>query len=465
MSKPPQRGTQRTSYTGETIVMPRRAQGTAPPKPTRSLWWRFKLILLAIAGLLLLGLVLLYLQVHSIAKQIVVEDVRPNAPIASPLLGGVNVLIVGVDERKDNPQEGVRSDTMILAHIDALGRWVNLLSVPRDTQVDLPDVGASKINAAYGQGYAFAEEYYGQKATPREGGMALTAETLSKLLPLGERGQRIHFIAQVNFEGFAKIIDALGGITIDVPKYILDEDYPTEDFQTMRVEFQPGVQRMDGATALIYARTRHGDSDFERGARQQQVIRAIISELRERSLLGKVLSLPRLLGGLEGTVATTMPIDRLDVLLAMTWLAGGLDVNQIGQVRLSPEIDPDMQEDGSNLIWSAAGVRAAVTAFLASPDGPAETATIQVLNATDVPGLAGKVSLELEHDGYRMLPADNAPITDAAQTVVYDLTGKPVTSRRLASALGAQLQRGTLPEGITSNADVLVVLGRDAANR
>jgi LCP family protein required for cell wall assembly len=272
----------------------------------------------------------------------------------------MNLLIVGVDERPGHPEEGVRSDTLILVHLDALGRWASMLSIPRDTRVELPDVGPTKINVAYGQGYAVAESLYRSGTTPQEGGMALAAQAVERALQLPERGQHVDAIAQINFDGFAKVIDVLGGVDIDVPAPIVDEAYPTPDFGTTRIEFKPGMQHMDGATALIYARTRHADSDFGRAERQQQVLRAIASELRKRGPVGQAWLAPRLLGSLEGAVATTLPIARPDVLLGLAWLGSGLNPDELGQLALSPETAPNYREEGSDLIWDANDVRAVV---------------------------------------------------------------------------------------------------------
>src|SRR6478672_9013188 len=102
------------AYTGETIVMrERRAAppGRAPQRPTVSRWPAWRLLrrgLLIAVGLALILLIVFYLQIRSVAGQIVVGDVRPNAPIASPLTGGMNLLLVGVDERAGHPDEGVR---------------------------------------------------------------------------------------------------------------------------------------------------------------------------------------------------------------------------------------------------------------------------------------------------------------------------------------------------------------------
>ncbi|HEU4326947.1 MAG TPA: LCP family protein [Roseiflexaceae bacterium] len=431
------------------------------PRPRSRVWPAVRLALGGALVVLLIGLALVYWQVSSLAGQLVVRDVRPPAPLLS-LAGGMNVLIIGVDERPDHPEEGVRSDTLMLAHLDNGGRWASLLSIPRDTLVELPQVGPAKINVAYGEGYATAQERYGTNTTPREGGMALAGQTVEQLLNLRGRGQRVDYVAQVNFDGFAAIIDALGGITIDVPKRIVDDAYPTPDFGTRRIEFLPGVQRMDGETALIYARTRHADSDFDRGARQQQVLRAIMAELRGRGPLGMALLLPRLGSGLEGTVATTLPFARPDMLASLLWLAGGLNPDEIGQVRLSPEIDPAFQQDAAfNLIWSEAGIRAALDTWLTRPSEAAEAARIQVLNGTGVGGLAGRVTGELEGAGFTVLRAADAPSTDVQRTTVYDLGGKPRTSRRLAELLNAELRQGA-PEGVVTEADIVVMLGSDA---
>jgi LCP family protein required for cell wall assembly len=458
------------AYTGDTIVMrERRADrpNRAPqaPRPAPRISWRMiRRGLLIALGLALLALLLFYLQIRSVAGKLVVRDVRPNAPISSPLTGGMNLLIVGVDERPGHPEEGVRSDTLILVHLDALGRWASMLSIPRDTRVNVRDIGETKINVAYGQGYANAEALYGPGTTPQQGGMSLAGQTVEQLLQLPQRGQRVDAVAQINFDGFAKVIDALGGIDIDVPRPIVDDAYPTPDFGTTRVEFKPGLQHMTGAEALIYARTRHADSDFGRAERQQQVLRAIAAELRKRGALGQVRLAPKLIGGLEGAVTTTLPIARLDVLAGLAWLGSGLSPDELGQVQLNPETAPNYREEGSDLIWDPNDVRAVVDAFLTQPGEASEAATVQVLNGTEVSGLAGRTSGELEQAGFTVIAPDNAPSLDVQKTIVYDLKGKPRTSRRLAQQLGAEVRQGA-PDGVATSADIVVILGQDQAKK
>jgi LCP family protein required for cell wall assembly len=251
-----------------------------------------------------------------------------------------------------------------------------LLSIPRDTQVEIPGVGETKINIAYSQGYERAEELYGAGTTPQQGGMALAAQTVEKFLSSHGRSVRVDYTAQINFDGFVGVIDALGGVTIDVPAPIVDYAYPTEDFNTMYVEFQPGPQHMDGQRALIYARTRHADSDFSRSQRQQQVMRAMLDELQSRGWSGHVAVFPRLLNGIKGAedaaspVLTTMPFARPDVLSGLALLASRLDADSVGRVQISPENVP-VTEIGSNLIWESQGVRAQVDTWLRRPSPPA----------------------------------------------------------------------------------------------
>jgi LCP family protein required for cell wall assembly len=454
------------AYTGETIVMPRRRAEPAraprlPRRAPRRIWPIVRVALLALVSLALIGVVVAYLQVRALASEIVVRDVRPNRTLATTP-GSFNLLLVGVDARPGHPEEGVRGDTLVVVHADMLGRWAGTLSIPRDTRAEVPGVGATKVNVAYGQGYAAAVELYGPGTTPEQGGMALAAETVEQFLDLPSHGQRIDYVATINFDGFARVVDALGGITVDVPQPIVDDDYPTPDFGTMRVEFEPGVQRMDGERALIYARTRHADDDFGRAARQQQVIRAIADEIRGRGLFGKLALISKLRAGLGGSVTTTLPFGRLDMLAGLGWLAGGIDPGDINQVRLSPESAPSVQEDGSDLIWNPGEVSAVVDSFLTRPSEADEAATVQVLNGTDTGGLAGRKSTELEQAGFTVIPAGNTPASDVQKTVVYDLTGKPQTSRRLAETLGADVRRGPPPEGVESPADIVVILGNDA---
>lgn len=211
---------------------------------------------------------------------------EPSLP-DSPL----NILLLGTDARPGD--ELTRTDAMVLIHLDRKNDRVSMLSLPRDLWVTYPGEGRGRINAAY----AVGEEEYGPG-----GGAALAKATVAELLDL-----EVDYFAMVNFEGFRGLIDDLGGITIDVPEAIYDPAYPTEDYGTMKVRFRAGTQRMSGRRALIYARTRHADSDFGRNQRQQLVLMAIFETVRDRGLLQQLTNLDNYTGALRDYVRTDMP--------------------------------------------------------------------------------------------------------------------------------------------------------------
>mgnify|MGYP001157906487 CR=1 FL=1 len=449
MAKRPSQVPEDFAYTGATIVQRR---------PAVRRRWRplVRSMLLVLAGMVTAAFVLGYVAINRFSAPLVLRDARPAAPPAS-LLGGVNILLIGIDARAGAPQEGVRSDTLIVMRIEPIPRQISMLSIPRDTRTAIRDLGERKINAAYSYGYGAAALLYGEGTTAEQGGMALAAETVEELL-----GLRIDATLQINFEGFAAIIDAIGGITVDVPRRIVDNAYPTPDFGAMRVEFEAGPQRMDGATALIYARTRHADSDFGRSERQQQVIRAIVAELRARGPIDQVRAFNMLYTTLPGTLATTLPLARLDTILALAWLAAGFDPDTIGRYQISPESVPVFREEGSDLIWDPVGVRDLVERFLAGPSESQEQARIQVLNGTGVAGLARQVTEQLQDAGFNLLAPGDAPEDVVERSVIYDTTGNPHTSRRLAELLGFDLRGGPPPEGVADRAEILAILGQDA---
>lgn len=173
------------------------------------------------------------------------------------------VLILGLDAR---PEEGMvtRSDSLILATVDPAQQYAGMLSIPRDLYVEIPGYGPDRINTAHVLGES---RYQG-------GGPDLADETVERTF-----GVRVDRTLRLNFRGFIAIVDAAGGVTIDVENAIIDYEYPTENYDTMVVEFQPGTQHMSGERALQYARTRHGSSDLLRAERQQQVIVALARRL------------------------------------------------------------------------------------------------------------------------------------------------------------------------------------------
>lgn len=172
------------------------------------------------------------------------------------------IMLMGVDERDDDVG---RSDTLMIASIDPTTKQASLLSVPRDTRVKIKGHGFDKINAAYA---------YGKEK--------LSQDTVERLL-----GVNIDHYVIVNTKSFKKVIDAIGGIDIDVPKRMHYED-PWDDDGGLIIDFQPGMQHMDGAKAITYVRYRDEEGDLGRIRRQQDFMRACMDKILSPAIIPKL---------------------------------------------------------------------------------------------------------------------------------------------------------------------------------
>ncbi|NNJ08910.1 LCP family protein [Chloroflexales bacterium ZM16-3] len=223
----------------------------------------------------------------------------------------LNILLLGTDARPSDT-EPTRTDAIVVVRLDRDSGRVSMLSIPRDLWVSYPSGGEGRINAAF----AVGEKKYGPG-----GGAALAKSTVGKLL-----GVQVDQFVLINFQGFKTLIDRLDGITVDVPDPITDPAYPTDDYRTISVSFSVGPQQMDGEHALIYARTRHADSDFGRNQRQQLVLMAIFNRIRERGLLQQLTSLDDYTGALRGYVQTDMS---RTTMLALAGFARNIHVEDV----------------------------------------------------------------------------------------------------------------------------------------
>ncbi|HYC07531.1 MAG TPA: LCP family protein, partial [Candidatus Binatia bacterium] len=194
-------------------------------------------------------------------------------PSQAPYTGGrLNILLVGVDQR---PHQGTfNTDTLIVVSVDPKTRQVAMFSLPRDTTgVPLPPgpaqsaIGATypaKINSLYTTAENRPDLFPGNNA---QRGYQALKDTLGNLY-----GLQIPYYAEVNFTGFERLINAVGGVTINVQFPVLDDNFPGDGGLPIRVYIPAGIQHMDGAQALIYARSRHGSIDYDRSERQQRVL-------------------------------------------------------------------------------------------------------------------------------------------------------------------------------------------------
>lgn len=260
----------------------------------------------------------------------------PATPTALPTVASVsalpseriNIMLLGIDERPMYTGTPSRSDTMIVASFDPRTNSASLLSIPRDLWAVIPtlDGGTTqhKINVAhfYGQLWHYPD------GKNRDGGPELAMRTVEYNL-----GIPIHYYARVDFKGFEKVIDLVGGIEVDVPRAIVDPAYPLEnDMGVTTIRFAAGRQHMDGKTALRYARTRNADNDFGRAARQRQVLLALRDKMLRLDLIPK---LPELWSTVREAVDTDIPLDKL---LVLANLARNVDTSAIDARAIGPEL-------------------------------------------------------------------------------------------------------------------------------
>ena len=192
------------------------------------------------------------------------------------------VLLMGVD-RRDN--DIGRSDTLMLAAVDEKKDQIALLSIPRDTRVEIENYGYDKINHAY----AF-------------GGHDLTISSVRKLL-----GVPVSHYILIDISAFERIVDAVGGVDIDVEKRMHYED-PWDDNGGLIIDLQPGIQHMDGAHAIQYVRYRDGEGDIGRISRQQRFIRAFFTRLISPEILPRISAI---LGEVKNVVQTDLSLRQL----------------------------------------------------------------------------------------------------------------------------------------------------------
>ena len=192
------------------------------------------------------------------------------------------IMIMGVDERSDDVG---RSDTLMVATIDPARKEAALLSIPRDTRVAIPRNGYDKINAAYAYG-----------------GEQLTQRTVEDFL-----GIRIDHYIIVNIHAFQKIVDAIGGIDIDVEKRMYYED-PWDDDGGLIIDLRPGMQHMDGKTAVTYVRYRDEEGDIGRVRRQQKFMKACVDAVTTPAIIPR---LPGIISGVLDSVRTDLSLRQI----------------------------------------------------------------------------------------------------------------------------------------------------------
>jgi len=374
-----------------------------------------------------------------------VPDVLRNA-LGYRVNRPVNILVMGVDRVLDVPQDSEavfsgRSDTMLLVRIDPTTNTVNLLSIPRDTQVYIPGLGITKINHANW-----------------EGGAELAARTVSENFDNVE----IDRYVRVDTDAFRAIVDLVGGIEIYVPERM---QY-TDRTQDLEIDLEPGLQILDGDQAEQFARYRRSATgDIGRVQRQQQLLRALQAQVTQPSVIPRI---PQAIELLQEHIDTNLSLEEM---LAIANFAMGLERDNLQMVMLPGRFSTPEESIASYWILDPDNrARLMSDYFAANPvvDDYVEVQNVNrmriaVQNATDRPNLSRQVVRALRDRGFEDIYIVGDATERLEQSEIIVQRGDFENGRRLQSILGIE----TLVPASTGhlNSDFTLRLGEDWIDR
>ncbi|MEU0070963.1 LCP family protein [Streptomyces sp. NPDC006332] len=251
----------------------------------------------------------------------------PPGATASPLpTGSLNILVLGSDSRsgKENQalgggnSEGARSDTAMVVHLDAGRTKATVVSIPRDTLVTrpscpLPSGGSTAVayNAMFNSAYSV-------------GGPACAVKTVESLTDV-----RMDHYIEIDFSGFTKLVNALGGVTVTTDEDIADDD--------SHLTLKAGTHHLDGKQALALARTRHGigdGSDLGRIGLQQKLVKSLLEQIAATDLLTDPTELYQVADSVTASLTTDTGLDSLTELISLGQSLKGLSAGQVRTVTM-----------------------------------------------------------------------------------------------------------------------------------
>lgn len=313
-----------------------------------------------------------------------------------------NVLLLGSDSPLDAEEN--RTDTMIIVSINQEKQTASMISLPRDLYVYHPGKIMSRLNTAVSLG-----------------GVEQLEQTI-----LYNFGIPIHYYAQIDFEGFETIVDAMGGVDIAVSCRLQDWRLISPDLDPEVEEnwhqfaLEPGIHHMDGDLALWYARSRQSTSDFDRGRRQQQLLRAMLNQGVDLNLVAEA---PALWNTYQDTVETDLDIGRL---LQFLTLAPGIRQNGVQNLYLAKGTQSWVTPNGAQVqlpVWEGEGNFGETFSRLyrapALNRATRSPITVLVVNASGSPDMAALAADNLAWYGFVPIISDETAPTQPDTRLEY----------------------------------------------
>ncbi len=390
----------------------------------------------------------------TIDAQLLVNTVAPQPTIDSQVLNNgqdtVNFLLIGSDRR--SATGSTRTDTLIIVILRPHEGQVSLISIPRDLWVSIPGYENNRVNTAYQLGISTG--YPG-------GGPALLKETIQYNL-----GIRIDHTTLVDFNGFSNIVNTLGGVDVPVScAYtdwrLIDPSYNPEDENNWYLyTAEPGVIHMDGDLALWYARSRQKSNDFDRGRRQQEVLRALFDQALRTGTLTRI---PDLYNNLKDSIETDLALGDI---LQLSVLAPNMTNADIRSYYIRPPLVSSWITNGGAYVLlpnTELLQQMLMQALSPAPQiSQKQAITIDVMNGTSIPGYETLAANRLNYAGYEthIIPSDRQ---DYSNSVLIDKTvlPDPNFSNPILNVMGLSANNLILSPSLGGGSNYLLILGYD----
>lgn len=378
----------------------------------------------------------------------------------------INILLLGIG---GPGHDGANlTDTIMLASIDPITNKTTLMSIPRDLWVRIPGDGSQKINAAYADAVnnSTAKDQISQETD----GITQLDKTLQPVLD----GVRIHYHVLLDFPAFKQMVDALGGVTVNVPETLYDPTVAWENHNNP-VLAKKGIQTFNGDQALLYSRSRETSSDFARGERQRLIITAIKQKAFSAGTFTNPLKVSSLLDSLGQNVYTDFSSSDIKCLLKQIQTIPASAFTSLDMVTPPNQLLTTGNINGLSVVEPRAGLYnySAIHTFLHKSllDGliVKENAPVAVYNATAASGVATAASNTLKEYGYNVIVTANAATNNPSTTTIVDLSKgtDKYTKHYLEARYGvAAVKKMPAGSGITPpvNAKFVIILGEDVAS-
>jgi len=377
----------------------------------------------------------------------------------------VNILITGMGG--PSHPGGYLTDSIMLVSIQPKEKKVAMVSIPRDLLVPIPGYKDDKINAAFVNGY---NDYYNKncrkksssncKKNAMSAGAALSVQTVEKVT-----GLTIPYYINVEFDGFEKIIDALGGIDVYVDRAIYDPTFPSDDMvHYSTFSMSAGLHHMNGDTALKYARSRETTSDFDRAARQQKLLVAVKEKAAATNFLASPASIINIFNSLTGSIFTNFSPTEIKSLVD---IAKDVDKSNFVSKVLSTASDgllANANVNGTYYLKPKSGDFKQIQKFAADIFNQKKAVTVEIASGAKLTSaeIAGVVKdLKKDTDANFTVTTGSDYKTTLAQTVIYDYSdgSKSDVLQYLKQKYNATVVKKTKTASIT--VDFYIVIGEN----